>query len=92
MVSETHDSLDIIVVITNVYEIEGVISNRVIYTFLTDPSLSSPRQRTKTNKTDVPFIDEISGLVIIKLLDLKLVVLILIKKKLIINTRFLDVT
>ena len=75
--SQIFDNMDMVMGIRNVYEIKEVISTR-------DPSLHfpsryiplpndrdtlKPREQRFIKKMYVPFIDEISGLVIIKLVD-----------------------
>ena len=79
LVSEIHYNVHVVMGIKNVFEIEGVIStrdsclhflNRSIHFFpKTDIHLKSREQRFI--KIDVPFIDEMFGLAMIKLLDLK---------------------
>ena len=84
LVSETHDNVDIIIRIKIMYEMEEVIStrdsclhfpNRYIPFFPKTDVLLKPRE-PRFIKIDVPFIDEKSGLTMIKLLDVKLALLI----------------
>ena len=76
--SEIHDNVDMIMGIKR-YGIEGVISarnsslhflNRSILFFSKTEIILKPRKQ-RFIKIDVPFVDKISGLVMIKLLHLK---------------------
>ena len=93
LISEIHDTMDIVMRMKDVHKIEGVISTRVsCLHFLNRSILFSLRkgyfqtQRTKAQKMYVLFIDEISGLVMIKLLDLKTGCTNMIKVKFFRNT------
>ena len=86
--------------IKTVYKIEGIIHirdsclhflNRFI-PFFPKINVTSEALGTKVHKIDVPFIDEVLGLAMIKLLDLKTGSINIIKVKCIMDFGFLDVT
>ena len=77
LVSEIHENADLVLGIKNIFELEGVIYfrdccfnflNRSIPNFLKECMVLKPKEQ-KLIKVEVPFIDEISGLAIIKVLD-----------------------
>ena len=77
LVSEIHESVDLVLGIKNVFELEGVISsqgccfkllNRSLCIFPKECIILKPKEQ-KVIKVKAPFIDEISGLTIIKILD-----------------------
>ena len=95
LVSEIHDNVDMVMVIKYMYEIVGVIYtyescthflNRFIVFFPQSEILLKPREQKFIE------IDEISGLTLFKLLDLKTGCTNTIKVKFIRNLGFLDVT
>ena len=100
MVSEIHDNVNMMTGIKNVYEMEGVISPRdscidflngsILFFPMTDVLLKPREQRFI--KIDVPFINEICRLAMIKLLYLKTGATDTIKVKFMRNAGFLDVT
>ena len=76
-VSKIHGNVDKVLGIKNVFELEGVISswecwfsflNRSIPIFSKEEMVLKPKEQ-KLIKIKGPFLDEISGLTIIKLLD-----------------------
>ena len=76
LVSEIHDNVDLVLCMKNVFELEGVIDmgdssfkflNRSIPFFLKEQVILKPKK--KFIKLEAPFIDEISGLAIVKMLD-----------------------
>ena len=82
------------------YEIEGIVStrdscinflNRLIPFFSKVEVLLKPKEQ-RFIKIDIPFIDEISGLAMNKLLDHKPSCTNMMRVKLVRNTGFLDVT
>ena len=92
--------MDMVIGIKNVYEIERVISTRDLCFHFSNKSnpfspkteiLHKPRKQMLI-KNDVPLLDEISGLVMTKILDLKTGCTNMLKVKFIRNTGFLDVT
>ena len=79
LVSETHDNVDLVFGMKNIFELEGVIDmwdssfkflNRSIPFFSKDQVIVKPKEK-KFIKIEAPFIDEISGLAIVKMLDSK---------------------
>ena len=97
---EIPNSVDTVMGIKNVYEIEGVFSTRdSSLHFLNRSTPFFPKteillrhREQRFIKVNVPFKDEISGLVMIKLLDPKTGCTNIMKAKFIRNTGFLDVT
>ena len=78
LVSEIHKNVDIVLGIKNVFKLEGVINsqkccfsflNRSIPIFARGETILKSKEQ-KLIKIDAPFLDKISGLVIIKLLDM----------------------
>ena len=74
LVSEIHDNVDLVLGMTNVFELEGVIDmqdssfkflNRSLPFFSKEQVVVKPKER-KFIKIEAPFPDEISGLAIIK--------------------------
>ena len=79
LVSEIHDNVDLVLGMQNVFELEGVIHtrdssfkllNRSLPFYSKDQVIVKPKER-KLIKIEAPFIDEISGLAIVKMLDSK---------------------
>ena len=77
LVSEIHKNVDLVLGIKNVFELEGVINsqeccfsllNRSIPVFPREETVLKPKEQ-KLVKVEAPFIDEISGLAIVKILD-----------------------
>ena len=77
LVSEIHENVDLVSGIKNVFELEGVINsreycfkflNRSLPIFPMDYVILKPKEQ-KLIKVTAPFIDEISGLAIVKILD-----------------------
>ena len=77
LVSEIHENVDIVLGIKNVFELKGVINsweccfsflNGSIPLFLKEEIILKPKEQ-KLIKVGPPFLDEISDLAIIKLLD-----------------------
>ena len=76
-VSEIHENIDLGLGIKNVFELEGVISSRdCCLKFLNRPVPVVPEcniilkpNKQKLIKVNAPFIDEISGLAIVRILD-----------------------
>ena len=84
----------------NVFELEGVIDmqdssfkflNRSLSFFSKEQVIVKPKER-KFIKIEVPFVDEISGLVIVKMLDSKEQCPVVLKLKFVRNCALLDVT
>ena len=77
LVSETNENIDLVLGIKNVFELEGVINsrdccfkflNRSVPIFPGNCIFLKPMEQ-KLIKVKAPFIDEISGLAIVKLLN-----------------------
>ena len=77
LISEIHENLDLVLGIKNVFKLEGVINsqecgftflNRSLPIFSKEHIVLKPKEQ-KMIKIEAPFIDEISGLAIIKILD-----------------------
>ena len=78
LVSEIHNNVDLVLGMRNVFELEGVIDIRDSFSnFWTDQyhflkgTGSIETKRRKFIKIEVPFVEEISGLAIVKMLDRK---------------------
>ena len=74
---EIHENVDLVLGIKNMLEIEGVINsrdccfkflNRSVPIFPEDHMIIKPKEQ-RLIKVKAPFIDEISGLAIVKILD-----------------------
>ena len=100
LVSEIHDNVDLVLGMKNVFELEGVIDTRdSSFKFLKrslpfyskDQVIVKPKER-KFIKIEAPFVDEISGLVIVKILDSKEQCMVVLKLKFVRNCASLDVT
>ena len=99
LVSETHENIDLVLGIKNVFELEGVISswdccftflNRSLPIFPKEHIVLKPKEQKMINVKG-PLIDEISGLAIIKILYGSMYSTMLIKIKLPCNTAILDI-
>ena len=99
MVSEIHENVDLVLGIKNVFEQEGVINSRdCCFKFLNRSLPIFPKEHTilkpkecKLIKVNVPFIDEISGLAIVKILDGNTHSTMLLKLKFLHNAATLDI-
>ena len=98
MVSEIHENVDLVLEIKNVVEFEGVLKsqdccfkflNRSLPIFPKEHVVFKPKVQ-KLIKGTAPFIDEILGLVIIKILDGSTYSTMLIKLKFTHNAALLD--
>ena len=98
LVSEIHENVDLVLAIKNVFELEGVINsqdccfkflNRSLPIFPKECIVLKPKEQ-KMIKVKAPFIDEISGLAIIRILDGSTNSTMLIKLKFTCNTAILD--
>ena len=99
LVSGIHANVDLVLGIKNVFELEGVISsrdccfkflNRSLPIFPEDHTILKPKEQ-KLIKVKAPFIDEISGLAIVKILDGGTHSTLLIKLKFTQNVAVLDI-
>ena len=99
LVSEIHENVDLVLGIKNVLELEGVINsrnccfkflNRSEPIFLEIEIVLKPSEQ-KLIKVKAPFVDEISGMAIIKILDGGTYSTLLIKLKFTHNKAILDI-
>ena len=98
MVSEIHENVDLVLGMKNVFELEGVINSRdCCFKFLNRPVPVFPENcmilkpsEQRLIKLKAPFIDEISGLAIVKMLDIGNHNTLLIKLNFIQNKAILD--
>ena len=98
-VSEIHQNIDLVLGIENVFELEGVINSRdCCFTFLNRSIPIFPEKdvilkpnEQKLIKVRAPFVDEISRMTIIKLLDGGTHSTLLIKLKIMHNKAMLDI-
>ena len=99
LVSEIHENVDLVLGIKNVFEVEGVINSRdCCFKFLNRSVPIYPRRKIilklneqKLVKVKAPFMDEISGLTIIIIIDGGNYNTLLIKLKLTCNKAILDI-
>ena len=99
LVSEIHENIDLVLGIKNVFELEGVINsrdccfkflNRSVPIFPEKEVILKPNEQ-KLIKVKAPFVDEISGMAIIKILDGGTYSTLLIKLKFTCNKAILDI-
>ena len=99
MVSEIYENVDLVLGIKNVFELEGVINsrdcqfeflNRSVPIYPEKEIILKPDEQ-KLVKVRAPFIDEISGLAIIKIIDGGTYSTLLIKLKFTCNKAILDI-
>ena len=99
LASEIHKNVDLVLGIKNVFELEGVINswdccfkflNRSLLTFPKEHVIIKPKEQ-KLIRLTAPFIDEISGLARIKILDVSTYSTMLIRLKFTCNTAMLDI-
>ena len=99
LVSEIHENVDLVLGIKNVFELEGVINSRdCCFNFLNRSVPIYPEKEIvlkpneqKLVKVKAPFVDEISGMAIIKILDDGTYSTLLIKLKFMHNKAILDI-
>ena len=100
LVSEIHENVDLVLGIKNLFELEGVIDSQdSCFSFLNRSIPFFPREkvevRPKEQKlivVEAPFVEEISGMAITKLLDVKEQMTLTMKLKFIRNRVTLKVT
>ena len=99
LVSEIHENIDLMLGIKNVFELEDVINsrdccfkflNRSLCIFPKECTVLKPKEQ-KLIKVNAPFIDEISGLTIVKILDGNIHITMLLKLKFMLNSAMLDI-
>ena len=100
LVSEIHENMDLVLGIKNLFELEGMIDsrdsclsflNRSIPFFAKEEVEVNPKEQ-KLIIIEAPFIEEISGMAITKLLDTKSHVALTLKLNFIRNRTTLNVT
>ena len=100
LVSEIHDNVDLVLGMKNVFKLEGVMDtrdssfkflNRSLPFYSKDQVVVKLKER-KFIKIEAPFVDEISGLAIVKMLDSKEQCMVVLKLKFVRNCASLDVT
>ena len=93
-------NVDLVLGIKNIFELEGIINswescfsflNRLIPFFAREQTILKPKEQWFI-KIKAPFIDEISGLVMVKMLDKKAQSIVMLKLKFIWNMATLDIT
>ena len=100
LVSKIHENVDLVLGIKNVFKLEGVINSRdCCFKFLNQSAPIFPEQKIilkpnewKLIKVNAPFIDEISRLAIVKILDDGTHSTLVLKLKFIQNKATLDIT
>ena len=100
LVSEIHDNVDLVIGIKNLFELEGIINswdscvkflNRSISFFPKEEVTVKPREQ-KVLTLEAPFVEEISGMAITKMLDIKEQKTLTMKLKFIRNRAIFKVT
>ena len=100
LVSEIYENVDLVLGIKNVFKLEGVINsrdccfrvlNRSVPIFPENCTILKPSKQ-KLIMVKAPFIDEISGLAIVKILDGGTHSSLLLKVKFMQNEAVLDIT
>ena len=100
LVSEIHDNVDLVIGMKNIFELEGVIDSRdLCFSFLSRSIPFFPVMTVeiapKTQKMviiEAPFVKELSGMAMVKILDIKEQTTNMIKLKLVRNKAVLKVT
>ena len=73
-----HENVDLVLRTKNIYDLEGITDscescfkflNRSIPFFPKAQTVLRPKEKKKMIKTEAPFVEEISGMAIVKLLD-----------------------
>ena len=93
LVSETHDKVDLVMVMKNIFELEGVIDSQdSCFNFLSRSIPFSPvtvveiaHKMQKMVMIEAAFVEEVSGMAIVKILDKKEQATSMIKLKFIRN-------
>ena len=100
LVSEIHDNVDLVMGMKNIFELEGVIDSREFYFSFLSRSIPffpvmtveiAPASQ-KMVMVDAPFIEELSGMAMIKILDMKEQTTNMIKLKFIWNKAVFKIT
>ena len=99
LVSEIHENVDLVLGIKNVFELEGVINSRDgCFKFLNRSLPIYPEKEVvlkpneqKLMKIKAPFVEEISGMAIVKIIDGGTYSTLVIKLKITHNKAMLDI-
>ena len=100
LVSKIHDNVDLVMGMKNIFELEGVIYLRdSCFSFLTRSipffpvmTVEIPPKLQKMVTVGVPFLEELSGMAMVKILDMKEQTTNMIKLKIIRNKAVLKIT
>ena len=100
LVSEIHDNVDLVMGMKNIFELEGVIDSREsCFSFLSRSIPFFPVAKVEVAPTsqkmvrvEAPFIEELSGMAMVKTLDMKMQTTNMIKLKFIWNKAVLKIT
>ena len=100
LVSEIHDNIDLVMGMKNIFELEGVIDSREsCFSFLSRSIPFFPVTTVEVAPTsqkmvmvEAPFIEELSGMAMVKILDMKEQTTNMIKLKFIWNKAVLKIT
>ena len=100
LVSEIHDNVDLVMGMKNIFELEGVIDSRdSCFSFLSRSIPFFPAMTVeivpklqKMVVVEAPFIDELSGMAMVKIIDMKEQTTNMIKLKFIRNKAVLKIT
>ena len=99
LVSEIHENVDLVLGIKDVFELEGVINsrdcrfkflNRLVPIYPEKEVILKPDEQ-KLLKVKAPFVDKISGLIIMKIIDGSTYTTLLVKLKFMCNKAVLDI-
>ena len=99
LVSEIHDNVDLVLGMKNAYELEGIVDmqdssfkflNRSIPFFSKEQMIVKPKEK-KFVKIEAPFIDEILGHAIVKMIDNEGLCTMVLKLKFVRNCTSLDI-
>ena len=100
LVSEIHDNVDLVMGMKNIFELEGIIDSREsCFSFLsrsipffTVTTVEVAPASQKMIMVEAPFIEELSGMAMVKILDMKEQTTNMIKLKFIWNKVVLKIT
>ena len=99
LVSEIHDNVDLVLGMKNAYELEGIVEtqdssfkflNRSIPFFSKEQTIVKPKEK-KFVKIEAPFIDEISGHAIVKMIGNEGRCMVVLKLKFVRNCASSDI-
>ena len=100
LVSEIHDNVDLVMGMKNIFELEGVTDSREsCFSFLSRSIQFFPIMKVEVAPTsqkivmvEAPFIEELSGMAMVKILDMKMQTTNMIKLKFVQNKVILKIT